>query len=145
MSDDSHLASPYRDVPHFLPTPQPLQGTVVHGQQLGRRLGYPTANLDVAHLDGQLPAPGVYAAWATLADGSRHRAMVNVGYRPTVDADRQRLTVEAHLDAFSADLYGQSLCLLLVARIRDEHRMYSLDQLRAQLAADLAATRRALS
>lgn len=124
-----------------LPTsePQQLQGTVVHGQQLGRRLGYPTANLDVAHLDGQLPRPGVYAAWATLADGSVRRAMVNVGYRPTVEADRQRLTVEAHLADYSADLYGQTLRLSLVARIRDERRMSSLDELRAQLARDLEA------
>lgn len=145
MSADSVLPSSVcDDSPQTLASPQPLQGTVVHGQQLGRRLGYPTANLDVAHLDGQLPTPGVYAAWATLADGSRHRAMVNVGYRPTVEADRQRLTVEAHLDAFAADLYGQTVRLLLVARIRDERRMSSLDQLRAQLAADLAATRQLL-
>ena len=122
-----------------------LQGIVVHGKQLGRRLGYPTANLDIAHLDGQLPTPGVYAAWATLADGTRHRSMVNVGYRPTVDADRQRLSVEAHLDAFNADLYDQPLHLLLVARIRDERRMDSLDQLRAQLAQDLDTARQLLN
>lgn len=122
-----------------------LQGTVVHGKQLGRRLGYPTANLDIAHLEGQLPTPGVYAAWATLADGTRHRSMVNVGYRPTVDADRQQLSVEAHLDAFSGDLYDQTLCLDLQARIRDERRMPSLDQLRAQLAHDLDTARQLLN
>ena len=121
-----------------------LGGTVVHGQQLGRRLGFPTANLDVGEILPPLPASGVYAAWATLADGRTFRAMVNVGYRPTVDATRKNLSIEAHLDGFAGDIYGQRLSLDLVCWLRDERRMASLEQLKAQLADDLAAVRRML-
>lgn len=117
---------------------QLLEGIVVHGKQLGRQLGYPTANLSLAQLKGELPSAGVYAAWATLADGSRRRAMVNIGYRPTVDAQHHTLSVEAHLDDFDGDLYGQMLCLSIVSRIRDERKMASLEQLQEQLAHDLA-------
>lgn len=125
--------------------PQSLTGVVIHGQQLGRRLGFPTANLDVEQLQGELPASGVYAAWATLADGRRYPAMVNIGYRPTVDASCHALSVEAHLDGFSGDLYGQTLHLQITHRIRDERRMSSLEQLCAQLTVDLDTVRQCLT
>ncbi len=114
-----------------------ISGVIVHGKQLGRQLGYPTANLCIDQLLGQLPAAGVYAAWATLPDGQQFPAMVNVGYRPTVDTSRHELSVEAHLAGFNGDLYGQMLSLKIVDRIRDERRMESLDQLRSQLTLDL--------
>lgn len=116
---------------------QELRGIVVHGQQLGRQLGFPTANLDPAQLEGQLPQSGVYAALATLEDGRTYCAMVNVGYRPTVDTTHTRISVEAHLDEFEGNLYGQSIHLSLKERIRDEKRMESLEQLKKQLAIDL--------
>ena len=118
-----------------------LGGTVVHGQQLGRRLGFPTANLDVGEILPPLPASGVYAAWATLADGRTFRAMVNVGYRPTVDATRKNLSIEAHLDGFAGDIYGQRLSLDLVCWLRDERKMSSLQELQAQLHNDLQTVR----
>jgi len=118
-----------------------LGGTVVHGQQLGRRLGFPTANLDVGEILPPLPASGVYAAWATLADGRTFRAMVNVGYRPTVDATRKNLSIEAHLDGFAGDIYGQRLSLDLVCWLRDERKMSSLQELQAQLQNDLQTVR----
>ena len=117
-----------------------ISGVVVHGKQLGRQLGFPTANLCVDELQGQLPEAGVYAAWATLPDGQRRCAMVNVGYRPTVDGPNQRLSVEAHLADFHGDLYGQHLTLDIVSRIREERQMTSLEQLRRQLQADLQLT-----
>lgn len=123
---------------------QPLVGTVVHGHQLGRQLGFPTANLGTADVQGTLPSPGVYAAWATLQDGSRHKSMVNVGFRPTVDNACHTLSIEAHIDAFEGDLYGQQLRLDIQSRIRDERRMESLDQLIAQLRHDLDEVRRVL-
>ncbi|MBE6332781.1 MAG: FMN adenylyltransferase [Bacteroidales bacterium] len=118
-----------------------LGGTVVHGQQLGRRLGFPTANLYVGEILPPLPASGVYAAWATLADGRTFRAMVNVGYRPTVDATRKNLSIEAHLDGFAGDIYGQRLSLDLVCWLRDERKMSSLQELQAQLQNDLQTVR----
>lgn len=125
--------------------PSTLEGIVVHGQQLGRRLGFPTANLSPDDLLGQIPSTGVYAAIATLHDGRRFKAMVNIGYRPTVDANHHLLTVEAHLSAFDGDLYGQRLHLLILSRIRDERRMSSLQQLSAQLAQDLQAVNASIS
>jgi len=114
-----------------------ISGTIVHGQQLGRQLGFPTANLCVEQLHGELPEAGVYAAWATLSDGQRFPSMVNIGYRPTVDTQQHKLSIEAHLSGFTGDLYGQLLSLEIVERIRDERRMESLDQLRTQLSSDL--------
>lgn len=118
-----------------------LTGTVVHGKQLGRRLGYPTANLNFDTPQGQLPSPGVYAATATLADGRQFRAMVNIGYRPTVDPEGMPMSVEAHLCNFEGDLYGQTIRLDFGPRIRDERRMSSLDELREQLARDLESVK----
>ena len=114
-----------------------ISGIVIHGKQLGRQLGFPTANLCVEKLHGQLPAAGVYSAWATLPDGRRFPSMVNIGYRPTVDQAHHDLSVEAYLADFSGDLYGQNLSLDITKRIRDEKRMESLEELRSQLTLDL--------
>jgi len=125
--------------------PSRLEGIVVHGKQLGRRLGFPTANLSPEQLTGDVPSTGVYAAIATLQDGRQFKAMVNVGFRPTVDEQHNRLSVEAHLSGFDGDLYGQRIELLVLSRIRDERRMASLEQLSAQLAQDLQAVNACIS
>ena len=117
---------------------QSLVGTVVHGQRLGHQLGFPTANLNPADVQVEALRPGVYAAWATLEDGSRYRSMVNIGYRPTVDKQHHTLSIEAHLHDFEGDLYDKRLRLDIVGWIRDERRMESLDQLKAQLTKDLS-------
>ncbi|MDR7484169.1 MAG: bifunctional riboflavin kinase/FAD synthetase [Armatimonadota bacterium] len=114
-----------------------VRGTVVPGEGRGRRLGVPTANLLVP-ADKVVPARGVYAAYAT-ARGQTYRAAVNVGLRPTFG--EERLTVEAHLLDADVDLYGESLELAFVERLRDECRFDSVDALRAQVASDVARTR----
>lgn len=119
-----------------------LSGKVVHGQQLGRRLGFPTANLEVPTSSTEIPHTGVYAAHAHLADGSVYRAMVNIGFRPTVDAYRHTLSIEAHLIGFRGELYGQPLRLELTDKIREERKMNSLEDLRAQLELDLQEVRK---
>lgn len=116
-----------------------LSGTVVHGQQLGRTIGFPTANL-APHPLRLVPANGVYAAAATLADGRRFDAAVNVGVRPTVESSGLRV-VEAHLLDFDDDIYGQAITLEFAARLRDEQRFEGLDALTTQLAADVADAR----
>ena len=121
------------------PRHQLLTGTVIHGRQLGRRLGYPTANIDTHSRTSVIPS-GVYAGWAMLANGRRYPAMVNVGYRPTVDTTEHKLSVEAHLHGFTGDLYGQIIDINLVSRIRDERKMDSLDELQTQLGKDLQQT-----
>jgi riboflavin kinase/FMN adenylyltransferase len=101
-----------------------LAGRVIRGDQVGRKLGFPTANLDVRGL--VLPPVGVYAAHASCA-GERWRAVVNLGFRPTRAGDSPSLQLEAHLLDYHGDLYGQELELTFVEKLRDEQRFDSLD------------------
>lgn len=111
-----------------------VDGVVEHGDERGRLLGFPTANLDAARCQG-LPSDGVYAGVVVISDGRCWPAAINVGTRPTVGG-RQRL-VEAHLIDFDGDLYGSTIRIRFLARIRDERRFGSLDALVQQLRADV--------
>jgi riboflavin kinase/FMN adenylyltransferase len=113
-----------------------ISGCVVAGDQLGHKLGFPTANLDVTSL--VLPPDGVYAAQAS-ALGSTHHAVLNIGTRPTVQTGRHERRFEVHLLNFSGDLYGRELEVEFIAKLRDEMKFASLDALKAQIAADIAA------
>jgi len=121
----------------LLGRPYALCGPVICGEQLGRALGFPTANLDVAGV--VTPPAGVYAATAEVG-GKSCRAAVNVGGRPTVDKVA-RLHVEAHLLDFAGDIYGEELELTFLRNVRDEQKFPSLEALRAQIAADIAGVR----
>jgi len=115
-----------------------LAGMVRPGDEMGRTLGFPTANLDARDL--LVPPNGVYAAHARVA-GAQHRAAVNIGTRPTLASPVPELRVEAHLLDFTGDLYGQEMELTFVAKLRDEQKFSSLEELRAQIAQDVAAAR----
>ena len=119
----------------------PLTGRVVHGQQLGRTIGYPTANLRVEEPLKLVPARGIYAVWATTAAGTRHPAMLSIGVRPTIGNDLAQ-TIEVNLLDFSGDLYDQLLTLEFVAWLRAEEKYDGLDALTAQLALDARNTTR---
>ena len=116
-----------------------LPGTVVAGAGRGRTLGFPTAN--IAPDRPVLVAAGVYACSAEVA-GQRQRAVVNVGVRPTFD--EATLAVEAYLLDFAGDLYGQTIRLEFVSRVREERRFPSVDALKAQIADDVATARHRL-
>ncbi len=118
-----------------------LAGEVVMGEQRGHALGFPTANLAVWK-EQIVPARGVYATWA-FVDGKRHMAATNIGVRPTFAGET--LSVEAHLLDFNADLYGKRLQLAFVERLRGEEKFASLDELTAQIGADVVAVRACLS
>ena len=100
-----------------------ITGEVIHGAQLGRKMGFPTANIDAHNINID---NGVYFSRVEF-DGKHFKAMSNVGYRPSVDG-RTRL-LETHIFGFEGDLYG---------KIRDEQRFNSIEALRNQLAADAA-------
>ena len=117
-----------------------VAGVVITGDQRGRTIGFPTANLDLGERY-LVPADGVYAGICTLPDGSTHECAVNIGRRPTFYAAADRSLVEAHLLDFDGDLYGQHLRVRLIGRIRDERRFDGLDELIAQLDLDIASTR----
>lgn len=129
------------DVNGCLGRPYHLWGEVVQGAQRGRTIGVPTANLN-AWDELLLPANGVYATYAWVGD-QRHVAATNIGVRPTVDG--QRLSIEAHLLDFEGDLYGRSLKLEFIGRIRDEQKFPSLDALVAQIHADVGRVRQLLA
>lgn len=115
-----------------------LNGIVIHGDETGRALGFPTANLDVRGM--QLPPGGVYAAHAYV-NGRRHRAVVNIGHRPTVKQTTPDLRVEAHLLDFEGNLYGLELDLTFAGKLREEQRFPSMNALREQISRDIASAR----
>lgn len=116
-----------------------LTGPVVRGKQLGRTIGFPTANQYVADGHKLIPADGVYACLARV-DGREYPAMVNIGHRPTVDRPEAPISIEAHIIGADADLYDRMLTLKVCDRLRDERRFDSLDALRRQLELDRAST-----
>jgi riboflavin kinase/FMN adenylyltransferase len=109
-----------------------LDGTVVRGDQRGRTIGFPTANLCTEN--ELLPPHGVYATTARIRDVV-HASVTNVGVRPTVDQSG-RTTIETHIFNFDRDIYGAPVRLGFVQRIRDERAFETLEQLQAQIAAD---------
>jgi riboflavin kinase / FMN adenylyltransferase len=121
----------------MLGRPYAICGKILEGDRIGRQLGFPTANLGAANL--VLPPNGVYSA-TTRFRGRFYRAALNIGVRPTV-ASAPQLQVEAHLLDFAGELYGDELELEIGEKIRDEKRFGSRDELRAQIAKDVAAVR----
>lgn len=115
-----------------------LAARVIMGDQIGRKLGFPTANLDAAAL--ALPPGGVYAIHAAVGR-ARHRGVLNIGHRPTLQNPSPQLRVEAHLLDFDGDLYGREVEVMFVAKLRDERKFPSLDALRLQIAADVQMAR----
>jgi riboflavin kinase/FMN adenylyltransferase len=115
-----------------------LAGQVVHGDERGRQLGFPTANLDVGGM--ALPPSGVYAAHA-IEGGRTHRAVVNIGLRPTLKEPRPEIHVEAHLLDFDRELYGGELEIVFIEKLRGEMQFPSLPALREQIGRDVAEAR----
>ena len=115
-----------------------MAGRVVRGDQLGRKLGFPTANLDVSGL--ALPPLGVYAGRVRLGEQA-HLAVMNLGYRPTLSHPEPQLRAEVHLLEFDGDLYEQELEFEFIQRLRGEAKFDSLEQLRLQIEKDVTAAR----
>lgn len=121
-----------------------ITGAVQHGRQVGRTIGFPTANLRPADPRLLVPAPGVYSGTAYDTAGTRYPAMVNIGVCPTVSSEGTQ-TIEAHLIGFDGDLYGKTLTLEFTGRMRGERRFGSLEELKTQLEADRAEALQAFS
>jgi len=120
----------------LLGRPYAVLGTVRQGDQLGRRLGFPTANLSAHH--EQFPPNGVYAV-EILRDSTRHHGVANIGVRPTIATASGERILEVHLFDFDAPIYGEDLEVVFRHCLRPEIKFPSLDALRAQIAADAAA------
>jgi len=121
------LANEYLGYPYF------LSGEVVKGKQLGRTIGFPTANIHIEEEYKKIPKNGVYIV-KTFIDNKTVFGMMNIGFNPTVNGERQ--TIEVNLFDFNADIYGQKLEISLLEYIREEQKFGSVDLLKEQLNRD---------
>nr|WP_214446637.1 bifunctional riboflavin kinase/FAD synthetase [Flavihumibacter rivuli] len=135
LQGDVELASTLLGYPYF------FEGTVVKGNQLGRTIGYPTANLLITDNEKLIPANGVYAVTVQLTDANGKeysknflKGMMNIGVRPTVDGLNR--VIEVNIFHFNADIYGHTLSVTLHHRLRAEKKFDGLEALKAQLALD---------
>ena len=124
------------DVNHanlYLGRPYELEGLVVKGDQLGRKIGFPTANLNVYEPSKLIPADGAYAVYAYY-QGQKKLGMMNIGYRPTVNGKKR--TIEINIFDFDQDIYDRTLKIQLMDQIRQEKKFDDLDELKKQLSDD---------
>lgn len=117
----------------FLGRPYSLTGTIVKGRQLGRAIGFPTANLQVDDAIKLIPANGVYAV-DVIQSGETYGGMLNIGFRPTVAGEHQ--TIETFIFDFSKDIYGEQMTLQFRAFLRPEQKFTGLPALMEQLQKD---------
>lgn len=110
-----------------------LSGTVVNGKQLGGKIGYPTANINVKETYKLIPKTGVYVVFSKIEERNVY-GMMNIGNRPTINGNHQ--TIEVHYFDFNADLYGQNLQIELLYFLRDEEKFDTIESLIIQLKKD---------
>jgi riboflavin kinase/FMN adenylyltransferase len=129
----------------LLGRPHEVRGTVEPGDQRGRELGFPTANIDVPP-EIQLPSDGIYAGWFERPDGSVLATAMNLGHRPTFYERPEGLPLlECHLLDFSGDIYGEAVAVRFVERLRGEEKFGSVDDLIEQMRLDVDQTRKILA
>lgn len=126
-----------QDAAAMLGRPYTVPGTVTRGAQVGSKIGFPTANLCPANPRQLWPAPGAYATRVRLdGEGPLRPAMTNVGYRPTIDPEKKKISMESHIFGISEPLYGRRIEVQFASRLRAERRFDNLEALQAQLRAD---------
>ncbi len=121
-------------VREFLGYDYPISGKVVHGDKIGRDIGFPTANLQLQDERKLLPASGVYAV-RVLVDGVRYDGMLNIGVRPTVSRSGI-VRLEVNIFDFHSEIYGKTISVFLLSRVRGERKFNDIDELKAQLGMD---------
>tara|TARA_B100001063_G_scaffold247385_2_gene294054 strand:- start:27926 stop:28858 length:933 start_codon:yes stop_codon:yes gene_type:complete len=120
-----------------------LNGVVVHGNKVGRELGYPTANIDLQNKYKLIPAEGIYAVKVRLKDES-YNGMLNIGRRPTINSGNGEVSIEVNIFDFKKEIYGEKIQLELIERIRDEKKFDSKDELIAEMQKDQVKCERIL-
>ncbi len=127
----------------MLGRPYEVTGVVQHGDERGRAIGFPTANIPVPKIMAW-PTDGVYSGWCVRDNGSRHPCAINIGRRPTFYDDADQPLLEAHLIDFDGDLYGESMAVSFHHFLRSEKKFQGIDQLVTQLKTDVDEARRSL-
>lgn len=112
-----------------------LTGRVVGGMKLGRKLGYPTANIELQESQKLVPPDGVYACIVTII-GEKHGGMLNIGYRPTFNNQQKLRSIEVHILEFYRDVYSEEISIEFIDRIRDEKKFSDVEKLKCQLKED---------
>jgi len=112
-----------------------LSGVVVKGEQIGRKMGFPTANIEVSEKHKLLPGTGVYAV-NVVVNNKEYKGMLNIGSRPTINNNSAKATVEVHLFEMNEDIYNESIQVRFSAKLRDEKKFMDLDELKSQLHED---------
>ncbi len=120
---------------HYLGYRFTLHGTVVNGKQLGRKLGFPTANIEASDKFKIIPGYGVYAVKVGLK-GADYNGMLNIGTRPTFNNNADNRSIEVNIFDFEGDIYGKEITLKFVGKIRDEKKFYNIEMLVNQLGKD---------
>ncbi|MES2097065.1 MAG: bifunctional riboflavin kinase/FAD synthetase [Pseudomonadota bacterium] len=138
---DALKAGNPREAARLLTRPYTIEGVVQHGDKLGRTIGFPTANIDMANY--LRPAYGIYAVRGRLSDGRLLDGAANLGVRPTFDPPKELL--EPYFFDFSGDLYGQRIAVELIEFLRAEAKFDSLEALKVQMDADCDEARRVLA
>ncbi len=121
-----------------------LHGTVVEGQRVGRKMGFPTANIEASDPHKLIPGYGVYAVEVNLS-GIIYQGMLNIGSRPTFNKNADNRSIEVHIFDFGDNLYNKEVTLIFAGKIRDEQRFNSIDALTEQLKKDKTAALNILS
>ena len=124
---------------NYLGYPFSFKGEVVHGENRGKALGFPTANISFLDDTKLVPANGVYAVDVVL-DGKRMRGMMNIGHNPTFGEANDR-SIEVNLFDFADDIYGRNLTVVLLKYLRSEQRFHNAEDLQSQMAKDEEAAR----
>ncbi len=128
----------------MLGRPYEVRGIVQMGDQRGRTIGFPTANIPVPKVMAW-PADAVYAGWCTRANGDTHPCAINIGRRPTFYEHAEQSLLEAHLIDFDGDLYGEEVAVSFVDFLRSERKFEGIDQLASQLKSDVEDARKILT
>jgi riboflavin biosynthesis protein ribF len=123
---------------HYLGYPFSLSGKVVHGQKIGRTLGYPTANIQVANTHKLIPKIGVYAVYSII-EGKKIYGMLSIGKNPTIEGKGE--SIEVYFFDFDKDLYEKEIRVYFVAFLREEVKFHSLEALKTQLKMDESIAR----
>ena len=120
---------------HFLGYRYSLSGRVIEGKQLGRQLGFPTANIETMEDHKLVPGDGVYAVYVKTG-GMIYKGMLNIGMRPTVNYNADHRSIEVHIFDFDSDIYNSEITLYFVSRVRNEQKFVGIVELREQLVQD---------
>lgn len=116
-----------------------ITGSVVDGNKIGRDIGFPTANIQIDHDFKLLPKEGVFIVEAEI-DNQKYPAMLNIGFKPTINQPEKTLSIEAHIIGFSENIYKKSITIYFHKRIRDELKFDNIEQLKNQLLSDKQET-----